>query len=93
MRKRFPIIAAVNLLDDTIGLLKDVRSANELSIRSIAIEPDVPYEWLKRFVRDVEDGKTPDPAVSRVQALHTRLLTLKSSSTPSRGHDRPSSRA
>jgi hypothetical protein len=80
MRKRFPIIGHVNLLDDTIGLLKSVRDKNgDLSVRSIASEPDVPYEWLKRFVRDVEDGKTPDPAVSRVQALHARLTALKSS--------------
>lgn len=84
MRKSFPIIGAVNLLDDTIGLLKSVRDSSDLSVRSISSEPDVPYEWLKRFVRDVEDGRTPDPAVSRVQALHARLLILKSQRSAAR---------
>jgi len=77
----------VNLLDDTISLLKTVRGPDpKRSVRSIASPPDVPYEWLKRFVREVESdgGLIHDPVVGRLQSLHARLLTLKTGANSSR---------
>ena len=64
-------MGAMTLLDDTLTRLARARGRGA-SLRSIAAEPAVPYDWLKKFA----GGHIPDPSVNRVQALNERLRAL-----------------
>ena len=65
----------MNLLDDTVTRLGRIR-AKGASLRSIAAEPAIPYDWLKKFA----GGHIPDPSVNRIQALNAHLRALERSS-------------
>jgi hypothetical protein len=65
----------MSLIDQTRALLEARRQAG-FSLRRIALDDGEPnYEWLKKF----SVGKIPNPGVTRVQALHDRLLELAGS--------------
>ncbi len=59
------------LLADTLELLAAAKKRGA-SLRSIAEEPAVPYEWLKKLAA----GHVADPSVNRIEALNARLRTL-----------------
>jgi len=65
----------MTLLDDTVTRLGRIR-AKGASLRSIAAEPAIPYDWLKKFA----GGHIPDPSVNRIQALNAHLRALERSS-------------
>jgi len=65
----------VNLLESTNTLLQSV-VAGGTSLRKIALESEgrIEYDWLKRFAA----GDIDDPSVNRIQALHDRLIEMRS---------------
>jgi len=62
----------MNLLDDTVSRLGRIREKGA-SLRSIATEPGVPYEWLKKFA----GGHIQGPSVNRIEALNAHLRALE----------------
>lgn len=75
-------MAPMTLLDVTRELLVEITEEGS-SLRAVA--PDggpVEYDWLKKF----SAGKIPDPSVNRIQALHDRLLQMRTAQMRATSH-------